>query len=147
MDELAPEDKLLVARARKIQRFLSQPFHVAEVFTGSPGKYVSLAETIERVGPFGAGQPAPLFVFPAHRVLYADPVGQDHLRLTLGSAAGGKLKAMAFRAAGRPLGDFLLANRGAPIHIAGHLDIDRWQGEPRVQIRVVDAAEIDRRQG
>ena len=40
MDELAPEDKLLVARARKMQRFLSQPFHVAEVFTGSPGKYV-----------------------------------------------------------------------------------------------------------
>jgi F-type H+-transporting ATPase subunit beta len=46
MDELAPEDKLAVARARKIQRFLSQPFHVAEVFTGSPGKYVSLADTI-----------------------------------------------------------------------------------------------------
>ncbi|MBI3382148.1 MAG: F0F1 ATP synthase subunit beta [Aquabacterium sp.] len=46
MDELAPEDKLLVARARKIQRFLSQPFHVAEVFTGSPGKYVPLKETI-----------------------------------------------------------------------------------------------------
>ncbi|OZI31815.1 F0F1 ATP synthase subunit beta [Bordetella genomosp. 10] len=46
MDELSPEDKLSVARARKIQRFLSQPFHVAEVFTGSPGKYVPLAETI-----------------------------------------------------------------------------------------------------
>jgi F-type H+-transporting ATPase subunit beta len=46
MDELAPEDKLTVARARKIQRFLSQPFHVAEVFTGSAGKYVTLAETI-----------------------------------------------------------------------------------------------------
>ena len=46
MDELAPDDKLAVARARKIQRFLSQPFHVAEVFTGSPGKYVTLAETI-----------------------------------------------------------------------------------------------------
>ena len=46
MDELSPEDKLAVARARKIQRFLSQPFHVAEVFTGSPGKYVSLKETI-----------------------------------------------------------------------------------------------------
>jgi len=46
MDELSPEDKLTVARARKIQRFLSQPFHVAEVFTGSPGKYVSLKETI-----------------------------------------------------------------------------------------------------
>ncbi len=47
MDELAPEDKLAVARARKIQRFLSQPFHVAEVFTGSPGKYVSLKDTIK----------------------------------------------------------------------------------------------------
>jgi F-type H+-transporting ATPase subunit beta len=47
MDELAPEDKLTVARARKIQRFLSQPFHVAEVFTGSPGKYVTLKDTIK----------------------------------------------------------------------------------------------------
>lgn len=47
MDELSPEDKLAVARARKIQRFLSQPFHVAEVFTGSPGKYVSLKDTIK----------------------------------------------------------------------------------------------------
>jgi len=46
MDDLAPDDKLAVARARKIQRFLSQPFHVAEVFTGSPGKYVPLSETI-----------------------------------------------------------------------------------------------------
>lgn len=46
MDELSEEDKLVVYRARKIQRFLSQPFHVAEVFTGSPGKYVSLKETI-----------------------------------------------------------------------------------------------------
>jgi F-type H+-transporting ATPase subunit beta len=47
MDELSPEDKQAVARARKIQRFLSQPFSVAEVFTGSPGKYVSLKETIK----------------------------------------------------------------------------------------------------
>ncbi len=47
MDELSPEDKLAVGRARKIQRFLSQPFHVAEVFTGSPGKYVSLKDTIK----------------------------------------------------------------------------------------------------
>jgi F-type H+-transporting ATPase subunit beta len=46
MDELSPEDKLTVSRARKIQRFLSQPFHVAEVFTGSPGKFVPLKETI-----------------------------------------------------------------------------------------------------
>jgi F-type H+-transporting ATPase subunit beta len=47
MDELSEEDKLVVARARKIQRFLSQPFHVAEVFTGSPGKLVSLEDTVK----------------------------------------------------------------------------------------------------
>ena len=56
MDELAPEDKLTVARARKIQRFLSQPFHVAEVFTGSPGKYVTLAETIRGFKMIVAGE-------------------------------------------------------------------------------------------
>ncbi len=56
MDELAPEDKLAVARARKIQRFLSQPFHVAEVFTGTPGKYVPLAETIRGFKMIVAGE-------------------------------------------------------------------------------------------
>ena len=56
MDELAPEDKLAVARARKIQRFLSQPFHVAEVFTGSPGKYVTLKETIKGFKGIVAGE-------------------------------------------------------------------------------------------
>jgi F-type H+-transporting ATPase subunit beta len=56
MDELAPDDKLTVSRARKIQRFLSQPFHVAEVFTGSPGKYVTLAETIRGFKMIVAGE-------------------------------------------------------------------------------------------
>ncbi|MBV8123655.1 MAG: F0F1 ATP synthase subunit beta [Paucibacter sp.] len=56
MDELSPEDKLVVARARKIQRFLSQPFHVAEVFTGSPGKYVSLKDTIKGFKAILAGE-------------------------------------------------------------------------------------------
>jgi F-type H+-transporting ATPase subunit beta len=56
MDELAPEDKLAVSRARKIQRFLSQPFHVAEVFTGSPGKYVPLKETIRGFKMILAGE-------------------------------------------------------------------------------------------
>jgi len=56
MDELAPEDKLLVARARKMQRFLSQPFHVAEVFTGAPGKYVSLKDTIKGFKMIASGE-------------------------------------------------------------------------------------------
>ncbi|MBM5811107.1 MAG: F0F1 ATP synthase subunit beta [Gammaproteobacteria bacterium] len=56
MDELSEEDKLTVSRARKIQRFLSQPFHVAEVFTGSPGKYVSLKDTIRGFKAIIAGE-------------------------------------------------------------------------------------------
>jgi F-type H+-transporting ATPase subunit beta len=56
MDELSEEDKLTVTRARKIQRFLSQPFHVAEVFTGSPGKYVALKDTIRGFKAIIAGE-------------------------------------------------------------------------------------------
>jgi len=56
MDELSEEDKLVVARARKIQRFLSQPFFVAEVFTGSPGKYVALKDTIAAFKGIVAGE-------------------------------------------------------------------------------------------
>jgi F-type H+/Na+-transporting ATPase subunit beta len=56
MDELSEEDKLVVSRARKIQRFLSQPFHVAEVFTGSPGKYVELKDTIRGFQGIVAGE-------------------------------------------------------------------------------------------
>jgi F-type H+-transporting ATPase subunit beta len=56
MDELSEEDRLTVARARKIQRFLSQPFHVAEVFTGSPGVFVNLADTIKAFKAIVAGE-------------------------------------------------------------------------------------------
>jgi len=56
MDELSEEDKLIVFRARKIQRFLSQPFHVAEVFTNSPGKYVALKDTIRGFKAIIAGE-------------------------------------------------------------------------------------------
>ena len=56
LDELSEEDRKIVARARKIERFLSQPFFVAEVFTGSPGKYVSLAETIQGFNQILSGE-------------------------------------------------------------------------------------------
>ena len=56
MDELSEEDKLVVARARKIQRFLSQPFHVAEVFTGFPGVFVPIADTVRSFKAICAGE-------------------------------------------------------------------------------------------
>jgi F-type H+-transporting ATPase subunit beta len=56
MDELSEEDKVLVNRARRIERFLSQPFHVAETFTNIPGKYVKLDETVESFERVAAGE-------------------------------------------------------------------------------------------
>ena len=56
MDELSPEDKLVVSRARKMQRYLSQPFFVAEAFTGAQGKYVSLKDTITAFKAIVAGE-------------------------------------------------------------------------------------------
>jgi F-type H+-transporting ATPase subunit beta len=56
MDELSPDDKLTVFRARKIQRFLSQPFHVAEVFTGFPGVFVPIADTVRSFKAIVAGE-------------------------------------------------------------------------------------------
>jgi F-type H+-transporting ATPase subunit beta len=56
MDELSEEDKLVVARARKLQRFLSQPFHVAEVFTGTPGVFVKLEDTVRSFGAICSGE-------------------------------------------------------------------------------------------
>jgi F-type H+/Na+-transporting ATPase subunit beta len=56
IDELSEDQKLTVARARKIQRFLSQPFHVAEQFTGSPGRYVKVADTVKGFGDIVSGK-------------------------------------------------------------------------------------------
>ena len=56
MDELSEEDKLVVSRARKIQRFLSQPFHVAEIFTGTPGVFVKVEDTIKGFKAIVAGE-------------------------------------------------------------------------------------------
>jgi single-stranded-DNA-specific exonuclease len=97
---------------------------------------------VERAGPFGAGNPQPVFAFPAHRVRFAEIVGQGgHVRFTLASDDGARLKAIAFRAAGTPLGDLLLRSDGeAPIHVAGTLSIDHWQGREGVQLRALDAA-------
>ena len=85
------------------------------------GATVAMIEEIERAGPFGNGNPAPVFAFPAHRVTFADSAGKDHVRVSLSSGAGGSLKAIAFRAADRPLGQALIAARGKPLHVAGTL--------------------------
>ena len=103
-----------------------------------------LAATLERAGPFGAGNPAPVLALPAHQLVYAEEVGQAHVRIRLKSGDGALVGGIAFRSVGQPLGTALLAARGQPLHVAGTLAIDRWQGTERVQLRVSDIAVPDR---
>lgn len=100
-----------------------------------------LVELLDQAGPFGAAAPAPRFAFPALKIGYAKPVGEDHLRLTLNAEGGGRLEAIAFRAFQGPLGPFLSGAQGRVAHLAGRLEIDDWGGRRKAKLRVEDAAE------
>ena len=96
---------------------------------------------IERLAPFGAGNPEPRFAFSGVRVVHAEVVASGHLRCTLADPLdANRLRAIAFRAAGTPLGQFLAETRGATIHVAGHLRRDSWRGGDAVQLLIDDAA-------
>ena len=96
---------------------------------------------IERLAPFGAGNPEPCFVLSGVRVVHTEAVGNGHLRCTLADPLDtARLRAIAFRAAGTPLGQFLAETRGATVHIAGHLRRDGWRGGEALQLLIDDAA-------
>jgi single-stranded-DNA-specific exonuclease len=99
--------------------------------------------TIANAGPFGAGNPEPIIALPSHAIVYAEEVGQVHVRVRLKSGEGTFLNAIAFRTAGQKLGDALLKGRGQKMHVAGSLTLDRWQGQERVQLRIIDVASVD----
>jgi len=102
-----------------------------------------LHATIARAGPFGAGNPEPLIALPAHTVAYAEELGQAHVRARLQAGDGSAINAIAFRAVGQKLGQALVASRGRPVHAVGSLSLDRWQGEERMQLRIIDVASAD----
>ncbi|UYO00011.1 MAG: single-stranded-DNA-specific exonuclease RecJ [Devosia sp.] len=105
------------------------------------GASLDLLHNIERAGPFGAGNPTPTFAFPAHRARFPQIVGKGgHISFSLTSDDGAKLKAIAFRAAGTALGDTLMRDADRPLHFAGGLSIDHYQGREQVQFRCTDIA-------
>lgn len=104
------------------------------------GASPEFVDAMEKAGPYGSGHPEPVFAFAAHKVAFADEVGQGHVRLSLAAGDGRSLKAIAFRAVGEDLGRAILDNRGRPLHVAGCLSLDHWQGDARVQLRVLDVA-------
>lgn len=99
--------------------------------------------TMNRAGPYGAGNPEPLIALPSHQLVFADEVGQAHLRLRFKSGDGSFVNGIAFRSIGQKLGNALIENRGQMLHVAGSLTVDRWQGSERVQMRVTDVAVPD----
>lgn len=98
-----------------------------------------LIEKIEAAGPYGAGAPAPRFALPALRVRHTRPVGETHLKLTLGDGGPVTLDAICFDAARSGL-DALQAHNGRAVHVAGRVELNHWQGRTRVQLRLDDAA-------
>ena len=104
----------------------------------------ALVHSIERAGPYGAGNPEPAFVLPRHRLVDVVAVGVDHLRLRVASGDNQTIEAIAFRAANNPLGEALRRLRGAPVHLAGALTINRYGGREKAQLRVLDAAPVER---
>jgi single-stranded-DNA-specific exonuclease len=100
-----------------------------------------LMATLSRAGPFGSGNPDPVVALPSHTIAFAEEVGGAHVRTRLRAGDGAIVNAIAFRAAGQPLGQALMQNRGRNLHVAGCLALDRWQGQERVQLRIQDVAE------
>lgn len=107
------------------------------------GASVDLVRDVERAGPFGAGNPTPVFALPSHRPKFPQIVGKGgHISFTLTSEDGARIKAIAFRAAGTPIGDELMAPGENRMHFAGTLSLDHWQGREQVQFRLTDLARV-----
>ncbi|MEL6641342.1 MAG: single-stranded-DNA-specific exonuclease RecJ [Pseudomonadota bacterium] len=101
---------------------------------------VDLITQLEAAGPFGAGAPAPRFVFPDCQILFAKQVGANHLKVTFGDGFGARIDAICFGAMDGPLGPLLMNHDGARFHLAGRLEVNTWQGRSNPQLRLEDAA-------
>ncbi len=102
-----------------------------------------LFRTLDRAGPFGSANPEPVVALPSQQVAFVDQVGQGHLRVRLKSSDGAMVNAIAFRVLDQPLGKALQESRGLQVHVAGTLSLDRWQGNERVQLRIIDIGAPD----
>jgi single-stranded-DNA-specific exonuclease len=126
-----------VARARHVNEILIDGAVSARAVTPD---FINM---LNRAAPFGNGNPEPVVALPDHQLVYAEEVANAHVRVRLKAGDGAVVNGIAFRAVGQKLGNALKDNRGQPIHVAGSLAIDRWQGSERAQLRVIDVAVPD----
>ena len=113
---------------------------IADAIVSAGGATLALLDDLDRAGPFGAGNPEPVFAMPDMLVAYAEIVGSNHLRLRLTSRDGTAIGAVAFREADSKLGQGLLGARGRRVHATGKLRRDEYGGVARVQLHLEDAA-------
>jgi single-stranded-DNA-specific exonuclease len=106
------------------------------------GATPDLVSLLARLGPFGTGNAEPRFALADARIVQASVVGENHVRCILSGQGGERLKAIAFRTLDTDLGKALLKSSGTPMHIAGHLRPDTWQGRNDVQLLIDDAAPV-----
>ncbi|MGJ0534828.1 single-stranded-DNA-specific exonuclease RecJ [Methylocystis sp.] len=115
---------------------------VVDAAVAGRGVCLELLRRVERAGPFGQGNPEPLFALPEQQVTFAQTVGADHVRARLRSRDGATVDAIAFRALHSPLGEALLRGDGAQLHVAAKLSRNVFRGIERVETRIVDLARV-----
>lgn len=143
------------SRLQELQDFVNA--HIAAQMNGAPVQpelrvdhvlsvpalTLEMAEKIASLGPYGAGHAEPRFVLSAVKIIKPTVVGEKHVSCFIqDTAGGGSVKAIAFRAMDTALGEALLKSGGAPLHLAGHVTINTWQGRQSVNFQIVDAARV-----
>lgn len=131
---------LAAGAAAELAKTAWQPALSLDAVLSCAGATAEIVSQVERLAPFGMGNPQPRFAFASLRLAALDTVGENHLRCRFESPEGRSLRAIAFRALDNELGQGLLAARGRAVHVAGKLELDAWRGGDAVQLLIDDAA-------
>lgn len=133
-------DHMNVALVDSVEAMRARDALVIDGAVSGRGVNLDLLRRLEKAGPFGQGNPEPVFVLPEQRLTDTTRVGDAHLRNRLRSADGASIDAMAFRAVGGPLGEALLRGRGEVFHVAVRVSPNHFRGIERPQCVIVDLA-------
>jgi single-stranded-DNA-specific exonuclease len=130
--------------ARDVERARAGAAMLLDLAIAPGGLTPDLVATLEAAGPYGVGWPAPRIAIGPVRIVKADIVGKDHVRLIASGNDGKSFKAIAFRAAETELGQTLLhRSQGRRFHLAGRARIDDWGSRPAAELQLEDAAFAD----
>lgn len=138
-EKLGELQEFFVSRLNEMQVDLQPTLTIDSVLT-IRGANLEFVESLSALEPYGAGNPGPRFAISDVRIVRADIVGDSHVRCVLKQMDNSTLKGISFRCLDTPLGDILLNSKGRPLHVAGTLSTNSWQGNESVQMIIDDAA-------